>query len=179
VKEQHLSPATLLASGAPTRYLLPYLLNLLVNRTNQTWRQTLRAHGLTVSRWQILSILIALDGCRVTTLAELAGETQPVTSRVVDQMERDDLVERRADPQDARVSSVWLTTAGREIFFTLIPDAGVMVDDFTAALDEAEVDVLAGLLTRMLANTPGGVGPVDALDDVPFTVHRAATGAKP
>ncbi|MFT5223637.1 MAG: hypothetical protein ACI867_001959, partial [Glaciecola sp.] len=42
-----------------------------------------------------------------------------------------------------------------------------------------EVDVLAGLLTRMLANTPGGIGPVDALEDVPFTVHRAPTGANP
>lgn len=173
---ESLHPADLLVSGAPTRYLLPYLLNLLVNRTNQTWQSTLREHGLTVSRWQILSILSAFDGCRVTTLAELAGETQPVTSRVVDQMERDGLVERRDDPDDARVSGVWLTEVGCQTFFMLMPDAGAMVDEFTADLDDCEVDQLAGLLTRALANTPGGVGPVDALDDVPFAVQPNPSG---
>lgn len=161
----------MLSAGAPTRYLLPYLLNLLVNRTNQQWQPLLRDHGLTVSRWQVLSILVALDGCRVTTLADLAGGTQPVTSRVVDQMERDGLVERRVDPDDSRASGVWLTEAGRDLFFLLIPEAGGMVDGVTLGLDDDEVDVLAGLLTRMLANTPQGIGPVDALRHVPFAHH--------
>lgn len=164
-------PSVLLAAGAPTRYLLPYLLNLLVGRTNQMTQPLLREHGLTISRWQVLSILVALDGCRVTTLADLAGSTQPVTSRVVDQMERDGLVERRPDPDDQRAQGVWLTEHGRDLFFALLPEAGELVDHLTQGLSEDEVDQLAGLLARLLAHTPGGVGPVDALQDVPFADH--------
>lgn len=164
------SPATLLAAGAPTRYLLPYLLNLAVNRLDRLTLPLLRDHGLTVSRWQVLSILVALDGARITTLAELAGATQPVTSRVIDQMERDGLVVRRTDPDDQRVQGVWLTDHGRDLFFTLVPDASALLDGLTGDLDDAEVDLLANLLVRVLARTPEGVGPVDALEGVPFAV---------
>ncbi len=162
------TPASLLAAGAPPRYLLPYLLNLLVNRMAQLTQPLLREHGLTVSRWQVLSILVALDGSRVTTLAELAGATQPVTSRVVDQMERDGLVERRPDPDDQRATGVWLTPRGHEVFHAVVPDASALLDDVTVDLADDEVDALAGLLVRLLARTPDGVGPVDALAGVPF-----------
>lgn len=165
------SPAGLLAGGAPTRYLLPYLLNLTVNRLAQLSTPMLREHGLTLARWQVLSILVAEDGSRITTLAELAGSTQPVTSRVVDQMERDGLVERRPDPHDLRATGVWLTADGRRTFLSMVPDASHVLDEVTADLADDEVDRLAGLLVRVLARTPEGVGPVDALAGVPFAVH--------
>ncbi len=162
------SPATVLASGAPTRYLVPYLTNLLVNRIDLASQPFLRSRGLTVARWQVLCILMAQDGSRVTSLAELAGASQPVTSRVVDQMERDGLVERRPDPDDQRAAGVWLTDTGRDVLVDLLPRAAAVVDELLADLDEDEVDQLARLLVRVLARTEDGVGPSEALRHVPF-----------
>lgn len=110
--------------------LLPYLLNRLTGRINQSWIKMLRDHGLTIGRWQILGVLSRFDGSRIGTIADLAGTEQPATSRVIDQMERDGVVIRRPAVDDSRAVEVWLTPGGRKIFDDLLPIA----DDFVCRL---------------------------------------------
>jgi DNA-binding MarR family transcriptional regulator len=150
------SPARPSSSAGPPAdaspgHLVPHLLNLLANRVNQAWRESLRPHGLTVSRWQVLSILSAYDGMRVTEIARMAAQEQPVASRVIGQMERDGLVTRRRSGDDARATEVWLTEAGRAVFGALLPEAGAFVDRLLGRLSDAETSALTGSLTRLLA----------------------------
>ena len=140
------------------RDLVPYLLHRATNEVNRAWRDRLRPHGLTIQRWQVLSVLAAFDGARVTEVAELVAVDQPVVSRVIDQMERDGLVTRTADPDDGRVTLVHLTDAGRATHADLIPDATRFVDDLTGTLDDGAVGRLAAALTALAeaaADSPG------------------------
>jgi len=130
--------------------LLPYLLNRLTARINQAWVKKLREHGLTIGRWQILSVLSRFDGCRIGTIADLAGTEQPATSRVIDQMERDELVIRRPAADDSRAVEVWLTPAGRKIFDDLLPVADEFVGHLTKNMSKDDVKFMTRHLEKLI-----------------------------
>lgn len=134
------------------RYYVPYLFHRVASMFDQQWRAEQGGRGATTHRWQVLSILSGVDGLRVGQIAEIAGVSQPVLSRVVDQMERDGLVVRRPDPQDQRAVGVWTTDQGRATFTALLPRAAALVDKALGDLDEREVSTLHNLLSRVMTN---------------------------
>jgi DNA-binding MarR family transcriptional regulator len=52
------------------------------------------------------------DSLRVTNLAELLGVDTPTVTRKIQQLEREGLVNRHADPDDRRATRIKLTPAG-------------------------------------------------------------------
>ena len=128
----------------PAAYeMLPYLMHRVTNRANQLWVKQLREHGLTISRWQVLSVLSRFDGARIGTIADLSGGEQPAFSRVVDQMERDGLVTRRASLSDSRAVEVWFTDRGRDVYAALMPDAEAFVQRMLRKLSDDEIRTLS------------------------------------
>ncbi len=149
VPDATLNPLSVM--GAPTAVdLLPYLMNRLTSKINRMWLLELRPHGLTIPRWQVLSILTVMDGCRVGELAEMAGSEQAVLSRVVDQMQRDGLVERRPAADDSRATEVWISEAGGSLYQQLLPQAALHVDRLVQAFDKGEASRMAQSLEKML-----------------------------
>ncbi len=71
--------------------------------------------GVHVGQEMLLSALWEQDGQPQTHLAACAGIEPPTMTRMVDRVERAGLVERRRDPEDARVSRVYLTERGRAL----------------------------------------------------------------
>lgn len=132
--------------------MLPFLINRLTNRLNQLWLEELRPHGLTIARWQLLSVLTVMDGQRIGLLAQTAGVEQAVFSRVVDQMERDGLLKRRPDAADSRVRALWLSSKGRRLYNTLLPVAKEHVIKMQGSLSDDRACKLAKTLVGMLAN---------------------------
>ena len=144
---------SLAADELPVPYeMLPYLMNRVTSRSNQLWVRTLRDHGLTIGRWQVLSVLSRFDGSRIGTIADLSGGEQPAVSRVVDQMERDGLVDRRPALDDSRAVQVWITADGRELLNELMPHAEQFVDRMSRSLDETELKALTGYLERLFGD---------------------------
>ncbi|ARN74596.1 MarR family winged helix-turn-helix transcriptional regulator [Oceanicoccus sagamiensis] len=142
--------------GIPTAVdLLPYLMNRLTSKINRMWLLELRPHGLTIPRWQVLSILKVMDGCRIGELAEMAGSEQAVLSRVVDQMQRDGLIERRPAAEDSRATEVWITPSGDSLYQQLLPQAARHVDRLVRAFDDGEASQMAQSLEKMLDDIAG------------------------
>jgi DNA-binding MarR family transcriptional regulator len=132
--------------------MLPYLLNRVTSRANQLWVKTLREHGLTIGRWQVLSVLSRFDGSRIGTIADLSGGEQPAVSRVIDQMERDGLVTRRPALDDSRAVQVWITKGGRELLDELMPHAERFVDRMVRTLSEKEISNMTSCLERLFSD---------------------------
>jgi DNA-binding MarR family transcriptional regulator len=132
--------------------MLPYLLNRVTSRANQLWVKTLREHGLTIGRWQVLSVLSRFDGSRIGTIADLSGGEQPAVSRVVDQMERDGLVTRRPALDDSRAVQVWITKGGRKLLDELMPHAERFVDRMVRTLSEKEISNMTSCLERLFSD---------------------------
>ena len=68
-----------------------------------------RGIGLTRSQWQLLYGLYKLDGQTQTDLAESLSMSKPPLGKIIDRLEKDGWVARKADPKDRRANRVFLT----------------------------------------------------------------------
>ncbi|MDX6532575.1 MAG: hypothetical protein QOJ13_2933 [Gaiellales bacterium] len=76
------------------------------------------AHGLPLSSYEVLLKLIGADQgrMRMSDLADAVWLSRSGVTRLVDRLERDSLVERRACPSDARGAYAVITEQGRARF---------------------------------------------------------------
>ena len=143
------------SAGAPEMVLdrfVPYLLNRIVNRLNLDLLDALRPLKITPARWRILAVLMARDGRTMTELAVYCVMEQSTVTRVVDQMERDGLAERRLRAEDNRVVEVFITDQGRTAFHTVHPVAIEQADHALEGFSEVESETFVALLHRILDN---------------------------
>ncbi|WP_220338346.1 MarR family winged helix-turn-helix transcriptional regulator [Wenzhouxiangella sediminis] len=115
---------------------------------SQDWQKAERA-DLTATQGQILSQLHTRGPARVGAIAEALGVAQPTATTAVGALVRKGLVEKRADPADARASLLHLTRAGRRKAqaFEGVPEALLAAVD---ELDESERAAFLRSLTKMI-----------------------------
>ena len=95
-------------------------LGFLLAKATQHWNELLGAHfaaaGYADVRPSYGSVLLPLfeqDGLRMGELARRARLSKQTMTSMIRRLERDGLVERRADPSDARASLIFLTARSR------------------------------------------------------------------
>jgi MarR family transcriptional regulator for hemolysin len=86
-----------------------------LGRVSRRWRsrldERLRGAGLTQARWIVLLQLSQAGPMSQRELAERVGVEGPTLVRVLDKLERQGLVARRANDEDRRVRRIHLTEA--------------------------------------------------------------------
>jgi len=66
-------------------------------------------HGLTGSQWRVIVALSVKEGMNQKEIAEMIFLETPTLVSAIDKMEKNGLVERRADPKDRRNNKIFLT----------------------------------------------------------------------
>lgn len=95
--------------------------SLLTGRTPQAFNRVLnknfRQNGveLTKEQWSILAVLWENDGCSQQYLADKSFRDRPSVTRLIDNMEKDGLVDRKPDVNDRRSNLIFLTKKGKQI----------------------------------------------------------------
>lgn len=111
-----------------------------------------RSNTTTLMQARALYFVSRYEGIRQVTLAELL-EIQPISlARLLDQLSKDGLVERRTDPADRRAYRLYVTDAATEqlaCIDNVIREVRLKAFD---GLSEAEIDQLEGLLGRIHTN---------------------------
>jgi DNA-binding MarR family transcriptional regulator len=128
------------SGGSATRENLGFLLAKASQRWNELLYERFVAAGFPDVRPSYGSILLPLfeeDGLRMGELAARARLSKQTMTTLVRLVERDGLVERRADPSDGRATLVFLTERARS--FRPVADA---------TLDELDRLVVGTLSTR-------------------------------
>jgi len=110
-----------------------------------------RAYNQSFSRFDVLSQLYRLDGgwLAVGELAGLLMTSGGNITALLDRMEAESLIERRASPSDRRSFQVRMTAEGRRLFLAMNRDHARWVDEVLGDLPEAEKDRLIDLLVRV------------------------------
>ena len=102
-------------------------------------------HNLSPAEFEVL-VRLARTPSQALRMSDLAAQTQLTTSgitRVVDRLERDSLVERRACPTDRRGSLAAITKAGLARLDAVLPGHLALVDTwFTSQLTPDELEAL-------------------------------------
>jgi DNA-binding MarR family transcriptional regulator len=112
--------------------------------------QFLTSQGVRPGRFNLLMIAGHCDGPPgPAELADCTGVTRATVSGLLDGMERDGLVVRKADPADRRQVRVHLTPQGRELLNRIRPAYCHWFSELVAALTETERQLLIALLEKI------------------------------
>mgnify|MGYP001130404967 CR=1 FL=1 len=102
-----------LASNSFARNYLAYLLARASFIVSNEFHARLGDWDLSVPEWRVLACLMDVEGLSVGELAAMALMKQPRLTKVLDRMERDGLLKRRATSGDRRRVTLHLTAKGR------------------------------------------------------------------
>ena len=111
---------------------------------------------ITPEQWVILVRLWQRDGRTQTELGESTFRDRPTMSRILDGMERRELLVRRASPDDGRSWRVHLTSRGKGLERRLVPIARVLVERSLRGISRADLATTRATLKRVFENLTEG-----------------------
>ncbi|OWJ96198.1 MarR family transcriptional regulator [Pseudomonas sp. A46] len=118
----------------------------------RSFEQKITGSDLTLSQARALARVARQEGCRQVELAEQL-EIKPITlARLLDQLERSELVERRPDPEDRRAHRVYLRDDAERALGDIRAADALLHTEALQGLDQDEVDALASALRKLRAN---------------------------
>ncbi|MDZ7854567.1 MAG: transcriptional regulator SlyA [Halomonas sp.] len=128
-----------------------------LSRVPRLWRavidRRLAPLGLTQTRWITLYHLWRLgDGQPQCDLARVIGVEAPSLVRTLDQLAEQGLVERRGCDKDRRTKRIFLTPEATPLLEQIDAVVSQARGEMLAGLDDAEVEQLASLLSRIEEN---------------------------
>ncbi len=131
---------------------VPYLIYRISNQLNQRLRKSLRKSGINLARWRVMSVLKDKSPLNMGEIVAATIIEQPTVSRIVDQLEREGLALRKAGDEDSRYVEVMLTEEGEKAFARVYPLAIRHQERALQGFTPEDIEVLTGLLKRILKN---------------------------
>lgn len=128
-----------------------------VARVTRRWRklldERLKDLGVTQARWTTMVYLQqGGEGLTQRELASLMAIENPTLVRLLDSLEQQELIERRACPNDRRARRLHLTDGGREFMNVLSARANELRDRMLEGVDEADVEAALKVFQKIMEN---------------------------
>jgi DNA-binding MarR family transcriptional regulator len=139
----------------PLDSYLPYLLNRAGARIATAFGEEMRPLGASLQIWRVLAALREKDGRRMGDLSQTTSIEVSTLTRLVDNMEKSGLVERRRDGADARVVALHVTAAGRRLTRRILPIAERYEQVALKGFSTQEAGLLKAALRRLYENMDG------------------------
>lgn len=140
-------------SPEPERFVDGYLTYLLARTSrliSAEFHAELAARQVPTMHWRVLVTLH--DGAmHVTDLAQIALEKQPTMSKIIDRMEKLDLVQRKPGLADRRSTLVSITEEGMRVVEPLLELAKQHERNVLAPLGEKNAAILLEVLKKLIA----------------------------
>jgi DNA-binding MarR family transcriptional regulator len=134
--------------------------------------------GLTLAQCKVLAYLERNEGISQIRLAELSDTDAMTLVRILDRMERDGWIERRAHPSDRRARQLFLRQGARPVITRMQRLGDLARTAALAGLSAGEREQLMNLLERVHGNLlslmPGDDDAAAASLAQPRTVRRPA-----
>lgn len=121
---------------------------------NRTFLRTFATEGIdiTTEQWSVLACLWKKDKVTQQTLCNLTSKDKPSMTRLIDKLERRNLVTRVSDHNDRRINLIHLTDSG----MALQKKATDLVQKIAAKtlnnITEDELILSKGVLKRIMSN---------------------------
>lgn len=156
-------------------------LGMLLGKLTRLYRtlldQSIEELGLHRGQAMLLLTLARRDGRTHSEIAEHLEISPAAATKVIKRMEQDGYVERRPDPDDERVSRVYLLRKSSAAITEIHRSFGELDRVMFTAMTQADLARLGELLTQMQANlqrsreiVPEAPGPASNRADSPIKV---------
>ena len=133
----------------------------LLNKTTRalsTRLQSIFTHAgfnVTSEQWMILILLWGEDGRSPYQIAEIIGKDRAAVTRLIDGLERRNLVVRMNDKKDRRQKQVCLTPQGKDMEKNLIPLGLSNIKHAQTGISSKELEVCKEVLRKIFKNLTG------------------------
>lgn len=104
-------------------------------------RQT-RGYELTSGQFGVLEALYHLGSLSQREIGKKILSSKGNITLIIDNLEKRDLVERLADPQDRRITNVRLTPKGKALIKKMMPEHVELITNYLSVLTEKEMEML-------------------------------------
>ena len=132
---------------------VPFRLNRLAVAVSENLSEVYReTFGLDVPEWRVLVTVCAGNGCTAQHIVASTRMHKTRVSRAVASLVHRKLIERAANPADAREMPLHATRAGEQLYQRLVPLALAREQEILSCLDTDERQAFLGALDRLEAS---------------------------
>ena len=110
---------------------------------------------LTVEQWSILVHLWKYDGVSQQELSNRTFRDKPSITRLVDNLEKLGLVERRASETDRRINRIYLTEKGKSLRDPSMELANLTLNEGLVGLSHEDIETTKRVLEKVYENLHG------------------------
>lgn len=107
---------------------------------------------ITIEQWSVLYHLWKEDGLSQQELCHRTFRDKPSITRLVDNLERQNLVNRVASQEDRRINLVFLTDTARALQDTTVQLANRTMEEALVEVDKADIEVTKKVLQQVYDN---------------------------
>ena len=126
-----------------------FLLAKAYQRACALFKEEFESYDLTPQQFGLLAFLWIEAGLSQAELSARSQIDRTTTGGIIDRLEKEGLVKRRAHPEDRRAYQVFLTEKGKSLEDELSVVAGRVLRKVTSPLTEEEHETLIRLLTKI------------------------------
>jgi len=129
-----------------------------VNKSARLMTQRLAYHfksnnyDVTTEQWRLLLYLWREDGQTQNSLAQCTGKDEPSVSRIINNMEKHNLVVRTQHPHDRRTNLIFLTEKGKSLRDPLMALGQKVNAEITQGISSEDLTVCMKVLDKVLDN---------------------------
>ena len=110
---------------------------------------------ITVEQWSILVHLWKYDGVSQQELSNRTFRDKPSITRLVDNLEKLGLVERKASDTDRRINRIYLTDAGKALRDPTMELANQTLNEGLVGISPADIEITKRVLESVYENLHG------------------------
>jgi DNA-binding MarR family transcriptional regulator len=121
---------------------------------NRTFLRAFASEGIEISteQWSVLACLWRKDKVTQQTLCNLTAKDKPSMTRLIDKLEKNNLVTRVSDFNDRRINLIHLTNAGMDLQVKATELVQKIVDKTLSNIPEDELNISREVLRKIMAN---------------------------
>ena len=116
---------------------------------------SLRENGLSSQQWRVIRALNEEEGLDITELANRCFLLMPSLSRIIQNLEKRELVNRNQSSLDNRKSVISITEPGKKLFQKIAPKSVEHYDLITEKFGYGKLELLYELLDELIEKIDG------------------------
>lgn len=113
---------------------------------------SLRAQELSPEQWRVIRALEQEDGLEMAEVAKRCYLLSPSMSRIAQNLESRELIERRSVANDQRRSALFLTAEGHALFTQVAPESEARYASITDKFGHEKLELLYKLLDELVSS---------------------------
>lgn len=130
-----------------------FITNKCSKKISDEFNRRLQEYGVTRVQWIAIFYIGKYDnGIFQRELSDLMNVKESSMVRLIDRMEKEELVIRKKNDNDRRITSIFLTDKGITLRNKLLPLGEQFQKDATIGISSEELDILKKVLEKMVNN---------------------------